>query len=67
VDQIRPIGRTPDGPAPVPPVVRMTKIEREEAGRERERRRRDRARSTGRPSTEDEPPEGGGGLLDVRA
>ena len=65
MDQVRPIGRPQDGPAPVPAIRRLTAKEREEAARERQQRRRARAQAQGRPSG-DEPPEGSVSL-DVRA
>ena len=63
MERIEPIGRTPDGPAAVPSIRRLTPKEREDAARERQKRRRERARNAPRPS---DPPEGGGSL-DIRA
>jgi ribosome assembly protein YihI (activator of Der GTPase) len=64
MEPILPIGRTPDGPPPVPAVRRLTPPEREAAARERERRRRERGRRQGTPS---DAPREGGGSLDIRA
>jgi hypothetical protein len=63
MEPIQPIGRTPDGPAPVPSIRRLTPKEREDAARERQKRRRERARNAPRPSG---PPDSGGSL-DIRA
>jgi hypothetical protein len=65
MDQIRPVGRAQDGPAPVPAIRRLTPKEREDAARERQQRRRARERAAGHPSG-DEPPEGSVSL-DIRA
>jgi hypothetical protein len=65
MEPIRPIGRTSDGPPPVPAVRRLTPPEREAAARERERRRR-RNRRPGTPSAGSEEPREGGSL-DIRA
>jgi|tagenome__1003787_1003787.scaffolds.fasta_scaffold20981966_4 hypothetical protein len=66
MEPIRPVGRTTDGPPPVPALRRLTPLEREAAARERERRRRDRRRKPGAPSGgAGEPREGGS--LDIRA
>ena len=65
MEPIRPIGRAPEGPAPIPAIRRLTPKEREEAARERQRRRRAREGAAGRRSG-DEPPEGMVSL-DIRA
>jgi ribosome assembly protein YihI (activator of Der GTPase) len=65
MEPIRPVGRTADGPAPVPAVRRLTRLEREAAARERERRRRERRRSGAPSAGAGEPREGGS--LDIRA
>jgi hypothetical protein len=64
MEPILPIGRTTDGPPPVPAVRRLTPPEREAAARERERKRKERRRRQGGPG---DAPREGGGSLDVRA
>jgi ribosome assembly protein YihI (activator of Der GTPase) len=66
MEPIRPVGRTTDGPPPVPAVRRLTPLEREAAARERERRRRERGRKPGAPSAGGDTPRERGSL-DIRA
>jgi hypothetical protein len=65
MERIERVGRTPDAPAPVPGIRRLTPKEREDAARERRKRRRAREQTAGR-TRRDEPPDGSVSL-DIRA